>query len=277
MTSEERASATGLVCLADEIDLPVNPDANRRVHERIKASDLRWLRSARIKYGANLNVLDLSVGGMLLETETPLSPNSNVVVELTGPASPILVPSRVLRCRAASLNEILTYQGAFAFKRPLTIPELTSRRVRIQAPEPPPRPAPVAASAAGWQKVVARFKDGTVVSGYTNDFHPTKLQLHLSPDPRHGQSKIIPVPHLKALFFVREFLGDPTLVESKDFTEAPQGRKVEVTFHDDEVMVGSTLGYRSEGNGFFLHPADGRSNNLRVFVTAGGMRHVRFL
>jgi len=276
MTSEERATATGLVCLADEIDIPVHLDSNRRVHERIKASDLQWLRSARIKYGADLNVLDLSVGGMLLETETPLSPNSNVVVELTGSTSPILIPSRVLRCRAASLGEILTYQGAFAFKRPLTIPELTSRRVRIQAPELSARPAP-AAGGAGWQKVVARFKDGQVVSGYTNDFHPTKLQLHLSPDPRHGQSTIVPLWHLKALFFVREFLGDPTLVESKEFAEVPQGRKIEVTFHDDEVMVGSTLGYRGEGNGFFLHPADGRSNNLRVFVTAGGMRHVRFL
>ena len=260
--------------MADEIDDPVRLDSNRRVYERIKASDLQWLRSARIKYGADLTVLDLSAGGMLLETETRLSPHSNVVVELNGSTSPILIPSRVLRCRAASLGEILTYHGAFAFKRPLTIPELTSRRARIQ-PEQSPRPA--AAGAGGWQKVIARFQDGQVVSGYTNNFHPTKLQIHLSPDPRHGQSIIIPISHLKALFFVREFLGDRTLVESKDFTEAPQGRKIEVTFHDDEVMVGSTLGYRGEGSGFFLHPADGRSNNLRVFVTPGGMRHVRFL
>lgn len=50
-----------------------------------------------------------------------------------------------------------------------------------------------------------------------------------------------------------------------------------MTFYDGEVLVGSTLVYRGEGNGFFLHPADSRSNNLRVFVTAGGMRHVRFL
>jgi hypothetical protein len=50
-----------------------------------------------------------------------------------------------------------------------------------------------------------------------------------------------------------------------------------VTFHDAEVLVGSTLGYRGEGNGFFVHPADSRSNNLRVFVTAAGMRDIRFL
>ena len=134
-----------------------------------------------------------------------------------------------------------------------------------------------AAPSIGWQKVVARFNDGRIVAGYTNDFHPSKLQLHLFPNPRQGESIFIPLAQLKALFFVREFSGDPALVESKDFVDPPNGRKVEVTFHDNEVMVGSTLGYRGEGNGFFLHPADGRSNNQRVFVTASGMRRMRFL
>jgi hypothetical protein len=52
---------------------------------------------------------------------------------------------------------------------------------------------------------------------------------------------------------------------------------MEVTFRDNEIMVGSTLSYRGAGNGFFLQPADPRSNNLRVFVTAAGMRQLRFL
>lgn len=194
--------------------------------------------------------------------------------ELHGPESPILVPSRVLRCRSASLGEILKYQGACTFKRPLTLPELTARRA-VRREVHIARPA--AAPNIGWQKVIARFIDGRIVAGYTNDFHPTKQQLHLFPNPRQGESTFIPLTGLKALFFVREFSGDPTLIESKDFVDPPQERKVEVTFHDNEVMVGSTLGYRGDGNGFFLHPADGRSNNLRVFVTAAGLRRTRFL
>ena len=264
-----------VVCIADALDVSVEPGENRRVHERLRASDVRWLRGARIKYGADIRILDISAGGILLETSSQLAPDANVVVELLGAESPILVPSRVLRCRTASLGEILKYQGACAFKRPLTIPELTSRRVIRQQEVSVARPA--AASSIGWQKVIARFIDGRIVAGYTNDFHPTKQQLHLSSNPRHGESTSIPLVRLKALFFVREFSGNPTLVESKDFIDPPQGRKVEVTFHDDEVMVGSTLGYRGEGNGFFLHPADGRSNNLRVFVTAAGVRRMRFL
>ena len=264
-----------VVCIGDALDVSVEHGENRRVHERLRTSDLGWLRGARIKYGADVHVLDISAGGILLETSSQLAPDANVVVELLGPESPILVPSRVLRCRTASLGEILKYQGACAFRRPLTIPELTARRVaRREAPSS--RPA-VAAPSIGWQKVIARFIDGRIVAGYTNDFHPTKQQLHLFSNPRQGESTFIPLVRLKALFFVREFSGDPTLVESKDFVDAPQGRKVEVTFHDNEVMVGSTLGYRGEGNGFFLHPADGRSNNHRVFVTASGLRRMRFL
>jgi len=181
-------------------------------------------------------------------------------VELLRPESPILVPSRVLRCRTASVGEILKYHGACAFKRPLTIPELTARRIVGQQA---PVTQPVAgAPSLGWQKVVARFNDGRIVAGYTNDFHPSKLQLHLFPNPRQGESTFIPLAQLKALFFVREFSGDPTLVESKDFVDPPKGRKVEVTFHDHEVMVGSTLGYRGEGNGFFcIRPMAGRTTS----------------
>jgi hypothetical protein len=277
MSSTERHSvATSVVCIAEEIEIPLDHGANRRLHERLKGGDLHWLRGARLKYGADLRVLDISAGGMLLETDTVLAPDSNVVVELTATESPILIPSKVLRCRAASLGEILKYRGAFAFKRPISIPELTRRRrlAPASAPRPTPQPGP---AGVGWQKVIARFKDGQVVSGYTNDFHPSKPQLHLSPNPRHGQSRFIPLSQLKALFFVKEFCGNPGLVERKVFEDPPQGRKVEVTFYDNEVLVGSTLAYRCEGQGFFVHPADSRSNNLRVFVTAGGMRHVRFL
>jgi hypothetical protein len=270
-SAELHKTVPQVVCIGDSMELTVDAESNRRVHERLKASDLHWLRGARIKYGADVRIIDISVGGVLLETESALARDANVVVELTGPDNPILIPSRVLRCRTASLGEILKYQGACAFKRPLSIPELAARR------ESPAVRVARAERSAGWQKVIARFNDGRIVYGYTNDFHPSKNQLHLSPNPRQGDSTYIPLAQLKALFFVREFTGDPTRVDSRDFVEPPQGRKVEVTFRDREVMVGATLGYRGEGQGFFIHPADPASNNLRVFVTPAGMQRVRFL
>jgi uncharacterized protein DUF6982/PilZ domain-containing protein len=274
MASAELTRFTEPVCIGGSVDQ--ESPSNRRIHERLKANELEWLQGASVKYGAEAHVLNISAGGLLLETRQALKPNSSVVLELTGPDNPILVPSTVLRCRVASLSNILTYHGACAFKRPLTIPELTVN-LTSQSTELAMSVAHAAEASVDWGKVVARFKDGRIVHGYTNDFDPAKAHLHVSSDLRDGESTIIRLSELKALFFVRDFAGDPTRVDDKFFSETPNGDRVEVTFWDDEVIIGSTQSYLAEGQGFFLQPADPRSNNLSVFVTAVGRQQVRFL
>jgi PilZ domain len=269
-----RRPLTEPMCIDGSFDQEL--PSNRRVHERLKADDLEWLRGASVKYDAAVRVLDISAGGVLLETEKALKPNSNVVLELTGPERPIVVPSKVLRCRVASLRDILTYEGACAFKRPLTIPELTVK-LTSTATQPTVSIAHTAESRVGWRKVVARFADGRVVRGYTNNFDPFKARMQLLTDGRDGESTIIPLSELTALFFVRDLAGDSTRVEAKFFSETPHGRKMEVTLRDNEVIVGSTLSYRVEGHGFFIQPSDTQSNNLSVFVTAAALQHVRYL
>jgi hypothetical protein len=60
--------------------------------------------------------------------------------------------------------------------------------------------------------------------------------------------------------------------------EASPGLKVEVTFVDGEVMVGSTLlGYDPKRLGNFITPADIQSNNIRVFVISSAVKSVRQL
>ena len=252
------------------------PPSNRRIHERRKASELEWLRGASVKYGAEVRILDISAGGLLLETHQALKPDSRVVLELAGPDGRILVPSKVLRCRVASLSRIITYEGACVFKRPLTIPEL---KVTLTPDNTQPALSVqrTAETSVDWGKVVARFSDGRIVRGYTTDFDPSKEQLHVSSDLRDGESTIISLSELKALFFVRDFAGDPMRVDADFFSETPNGDRMEVTFWDDEVMIGSTQSYQADGQGFFLQPADPRSNNLSVFVTAAGVQHVRSL
>jgi hypothetical protein len=268
-----------VVCLADAIVQPYE-NSDRRGQMRLSAEDVRWLRSARLKYGPEVRVIDISAGGIRVETTGELRPDSNVVFELAGPTNSILMPSRVLRCRLASLDEVVHYQGACAFKRPLTIPDLVQQAVALP-PQPeavaPRAAAPLTAAAATWQKVIARFRDGRLVRGYTNDFHPARPQLHLAAEPNSRDPLCLHLAQLKALFFVREFQGDPKRVDRHEFADTPHGRKVVVTFNDGEVLLGSTLGYRGEGNGFFVHPADARSNNLRVFVAPGSAKQVRFI
>jgi hypothetical protein len=136
------------------------------------------------------------------------------------------------------------------------------------------------ASPAGrWQKIVVRYKDGRLFKGFTHDFHPTRAHFAIWPSINAPQHEGIQVPlaGLKAVFFVRDFRGDADYVEEKHFEQGGHGRRIEVTFFDQEVLVGTTLSYRPDGQGFFLIPADPRTNNVRVFVVTSAVRHVRFL
>jgi hypothetical protein len=428
--------------------------SDRRAHRRMTPREFQWLRAARVKYGPDVRVIDISSGGMSIETEQQLKPHSNIVFELAGTSSGLVVPSLVLRSQVSALGETVRYRSACSFRRLLRLPNVISplqrlveestdfikldlalkslldryldiarasgrrgktgavtadevtaalesllakaslRRsdplahlladvisslvpvLRRQAPatvvlqeletqlgrtvpqltvrlsdaplsprgtgsesiyfsvggdgdtplrvlnvefpqgfEPdesqfrvlqagsylvellqgwndlildaqpaidaavpremlPPSAAP---SASTWQKVIARYLDGRLLKGYTSDFNVMRPQLHLSENPCSGDALFVPLTQLKALFFVRDFGGDSSHVEQKVFVTPPQGRKIEVTFVDGEVLVGSTLSYRTEGYGFFVHPADTRGNNIRVFVSSGALRHVRFL
>jgi len=265
-----------VVCLADAI-VERYEDSERRGHLRLGPDDVRWLRSARLKYGPDVRVLDISTGGILIETDGQLRPDANIVFELSGPTNSILMPSKVLRCRVASFADVMRYQGACSFKRPLEIPDLLKQAIGKSTGTTATTTAQQPRASASWQKVVARFRDGRLVRGYTADFHPSKPQLHLSAEPHSSDTLFLQLSQLKALFFVRDFNGDQTRVDRHEFSAAPQGRKVVVTFHDGETLLGSTLGYRGEGAGFFVQPADPRSNNLRVFVAPGATQQVRFL
>ncbi|HMF59971.1 MAG TPA: hypothetical protein VK595_06350 [Vicinamibacterales bacterium] len=138
---------------------------------------------------------------------------------------------------------------------------------------------PMPGVSAGWQKIVVRYRDGRLLKGFTHDFHPSRTQFSLWPSVNSAPSErmYVPTSQLKAVFFVRNFEGNPEYTDDRTFDTGTGGRRLEVTFADDEVLIGSTLSYRPDGVGFFVNPADSRGNNLRVFVVASAIRHVRFL
>lgn len=125
------------------------------------------------------------------------------------------------------------------------------------------------------RKVVARYLDGRLVKGYTFDFGPAQTRFHVFAEPSAtGPSTRILLLELKALFFVRDFAGDPAHQEARQFAPGDAGRHVEVRFRDGEVMIGTVGGMSTDDPGFFLVPADPDSNNLRVYVVAAATRAV---
>lgn len=127
--------------------------------------------------------------------------------------------------------------------------------------------------------VVARWQDGRILKGVTNDFVPAKDLFHLLPAgsaPGTAPLEVL-VSSLKAVFFVRDLQGSPEHKETNTFDGPLVGRKIRVIFHDGEELVGTTNGYQPGRPGFFVFPADVESNNERCFVVTAATREITFL
>jgi hypothetical protein len=130
-------------------------------------------------------------------------------------------------------------------------------------------------------KIVVRYQDGKIRKGQTSDFLPTKPTFHLSLiDVPPGSPPVeVQVSEAKAIFFVKDFMGNQTHKNGVEFSEGKSagGRKIMVTFKDGETLVGFTQGYDAKRSGFFVVPADTDSNNDRCFVIAGAIQKVSFI
>lgn len=129
-------------------------------------------------------------------------------------------------------------------------------------------------------KVVVRYRDGRIVKGHTADFVSGGETFHVSRLDAPGQvPEVIRLADLKAVFFVKDFAGNPLHDERKQFDGArgPGGRKLRIEFADGEVLVGTTQVYEPGQQGFFLVPADAASNMERCFVVTSATAQVILL
>ena len=130
-------------------------------------------------------------------------------------------------------------------------------------------------------KVVARYTDGRMVKGVTSDFVPAKERFHVSEAQAAPGAKPVEIQtkDLKALFFVRDFAGNPQHGDRNLFDPAhpPIGRRIRVEFGDGEVLIGTTQGYQPGRPGFFMVPADPGSNIERCYVVTASTKDVRFI
>jgi hypothetical protein len=117
-------------------------------------------------------------------------------------------------------------------------------------------------------EVVAHFLDGRVVKGVSHDIDPGRPIFHIRTADQ--QASEVKLADLKALFFVRSLAGDPTRAEGST-VEAGDPRTrgaypIEVQFADGERVVGLTVRYPPVRPFFYVLPADGQSNNLRILI-----------
>ncbi len=130
-------------------------------------------------------------------------------------------------------------------------------------------------------KIVVRYLTGKLLKGYSQDFMPNRPVFHLRPQGAKEDSPPVEISFkdLKAVFFVKDFVGNKLHKERKRPVEGEkiQGRLMEVTCRDNEVIVGTSLGYDASRPGFFLFPLDPKTNNSKIFIIASAVARVRFL
>ncbi|MBW2038811.1 MAG: hypothetical protein JRI46_04330 [Deltaproteobacteria bacterium] len=117
-------------------------------------------------------------------------------------------------------------------------------------------------------KVVIHYKNGKILKGTIADFLPTRPTFHLIIGGIDSEEvKEIPVEDLKAVFFVKDFIGDKNYKEIKGFGDRPRsGKRVKAMFKDGEAIFGYTHAINFDHPGLFLVPADPNCNNERVFA-----------
>jgi uncharacterized protein DUF6982 len=130
-------------------------------------------------------------------------------------------------------------------------------------------------------KVVARFIDGRIVKGSTSDFVPAKDVFHVTVVDATAGSKPLEIrmKELKAVFFVKDFIGKPEYQPRQAFEPGQPltGRRVKVVFADGEVLVGTTQAYQPNRPGLFILPADPGSNIERCYVLAAATQEIALL
>ena len=98
-------------------------------------------------------------------------------------------------------------------------------------------------------RVVAHYKGGRLLKGYTQDFAPGKETFTLVSEEKkdRGQTYQVRIADLKAVFFVRALEGNIFYREKKRFKEVNmshlRGIGIRLRFKDGEVIRGSSLDY----------------------------------
>ena len=118
------------------------------------------------------------------------------------------------------------------------------------------------------QKIVVNMRNGAVHKGVTHDFAPKQDTFHLLPAEGGGLPIRVKMSDMKALFWVKDYLGNREFVGRREFGpgSSPEGRRAIVTFVDGETIWGAVTEDDSRAPGFFFSPSDERDNNMKIFV-----------
>ena len=95
-----------------------------------------WLSGIKLSWGAELQLINISSTGVLVESGSKFTPGSTTNLHLTGPETNLVVPVRFIRSDVARIDGLgVRYHAAAAFAQEV---DLTGPRAR-RCPATPPQ------------------------------------------------------------------------------------------------------------------------------------------
>ncbi|HEY2934584.1 MAG TPA: hypothetical protein VGK99_22840 [Acidobacteriota bacterium] len=128
------------------------------------------------------------------------------------------------------------------------------------------------------RKVIVRTRDGKVTAGFARE---DTIKDEVGILTRQGKDEVFNIEDIKAIFFVKDFDGDPKHEEFKFFTKQPISEKiwVRVELVDGEILEGAVKNNVDLQNlhGFYLWPSDKDANNEIAYIPRSFVRRLTIL
>jgi hypothetical protein len=113
-------------------------EADRRQYPRLKPTAVPFLKSVAFNQGFDAHVVNISRGGILLETEVRLRPQMKIFLKLVTSDGVIKMEGHILRSSISALNGVPRYQSAIAFEHPFHMLDDLSADLEEQKQESQP-------------------------------------------------------------------------------------------------------------------------------------------
>lgn len=133
------------------------------------------------------------------------------------------------------------------------------------------------------KKAVVKYQNGEIIKGWVEDFRLDRESFILFPLIEYSEEERMEInfESLKAVFFVKDFIGDKNYKKVRtfdvDFNITPSQRKLIVNFKDGEHLYGTSHNYGRYKVGFFMYPVDPKDNSERIFVVHSAVESVSLM
>ena len=133
------------------------------------------------------------------------------------------------------------------------------------------------------KKAVVKYQNGEIIKGWVEELRPDRESFILFPLIEYSEEERMEIDFnsLKAIFFVKDFIGDKNYKKVRNFNFdlkiTPSQRKLIVNFKDGEHLYGTSHSYGRYKVGFFVYPVDPKDNSERIFVVHSAVESVRLM